>query len=91
MHASFSQPFLSANFQVGTITTGAMFMLDGAVYTIFSPCIGWLLDHKVKPYPVIFVGILGLVLGYLVLGPAYFLDFLPKSIVLVGLGLAIHG
>ena len=76
---------------MGTITTGALLMVDGAVYTFFSPCVGWLLDHKIKPYSVIFAGIAGLILGYLILGPAYFLDFLPKSIVLVGLGLGIQG
>merc|ERR1719411_546334 len=86
------EPFLKENFNnISTITTGAMFMVEGATYAVFSPIWGLLLTRGLSPQVALLIGCLGVVFGYGLLGPAPFLYFLPKNIYMVATGLIIQG
>lgn len=85
------QPFLQEHFQLGPVSVGAFFMLDGFVYAVFSPFWGWTLDKKFSSIKALAIGNLCVVVGYSLLGPLPFLGFLPKSLLLVGIGMTIHG
>lgn len=86
------QPFLEKNFQnISTVTTGAMFMVEGATYAVFSPLWGILLDRGLSPPISLLIGCLGVTFGYTLLGPAPFMSFLPKNIFIVATGLVIQG
>ncbi|CAH3114199.1 unnamed protein product [Porites lobata] len=57
---------------------GLMFLLYSAVYAALAPAIGWLGD-KTKWYRgFLILGFTGFGIGYLMLGPAPFLTFLPQ-------------
>jgi predicted MFS family arabinose efflux permease len=85
------QPFLEENFHLSPLTTGAMFMVEGATYAAFSPLWGYLLDKSVGPHMALVFGCISVMVGFCFLGPAPFLPFLPKNIYLVAVGLFIQG
>ncbi|TRY71976.1 hypothetical protein TCAL_12664 [Tigriopus californicus] len=85
------QPYVESQFQLNSIAIGTLFMTDGATYAIFTPLWAWLLDKGMPPFYVLFFGNLFTLCGFLLLGPAPFLDFLPVNEYLLGFALALHG
>lgn len=86
------QPFLEETFQMNPVKTGAMFMVEGATYAVFSPIWGTLLDRtKNKHCLFLFLGCLWVLVGFSLLGPAPFLSFIPKNIYIVSIGLVVQG
>lgn len=86
------QPMLDQRFQMTPMVTGAMFMVEGATYAIFSPIWGYLLDKKMGPYGPLVCGSVGVIVGYALLGPVPFLDsIIPSNIYTVVAGLFIQG
>ena len=86
------QPMLESKFGLSPMSTGAMFMVEGLTYALFSPIWGYLLDKRIKVCIPFTVGCLGVLLGYGLLGPAPFLtDVLPSNVYVVGAGLFIQG
>nr|ACO10895.1 MFS-type transporter C6orf192 [Caligus rogercresseyi] len=69
------QPFLVKKFGLKPLTVGLMFMLDGAVYAIFSPIWGYLLDNGLQPIVALGSGCFCIVIGYSLLGPFHFCHF----------------
>jgi len=87
------EPFLEENFNnISTVATGAMFMVEGATYAIFSPIWGLLLDRGLSPHLTLLMGCFGVVIGFSLLGPAPFLSYiLPTNLFVVAIGLIIQG
>lgn len=83
------QPMLEKNFGLSPVSTGAMFMVEGATYAIFSPIWGFFLDKKSisggrwRYFPLA-IGALGVICGYVLL-------YLSSNIYLVAGGLLIQG
>jgi len=85
------QPFLEDNFQMSPMLTGVLFMLEGLTYAIFSPLWGYLLDKTKRPYLLLTIGSVAVIIGYSLLGPAPYLSFLGKNVYFVAFGLVIQG
>ena len=85
------QPFVEKNFQLSNLWIGALFMVDGGSYALFSPLWGWLLDNYVSPIIALYIGSISVIVGYCLLGPAPFLTFLTPNVYLIALGMALHG
>eukprot|EP00095_Tigriopus_kingsejongensis_P007961 maker-scaffold135_size322082-snap-gene-0.13 protein:Tk07961 transcript:maker-scaffold135_size322082-snap-gene-0.13-mRNA-1 annotation:"mfs-type transporter c6orf192" len=85
------QPYVESQFQLSTIAVGTLFMTDGATYAIFTPIWGVLLDRGVPPFYALFFGNLFTLIGFLMMGPAPFLPFLPTNEYFLGFALALHG
>lgn len=86
------QPMLDQRFQMTPMETGAMFMVEGATYALFSPIWGYLLDKKMGPFFPLVCGSIGVTIGYALLGPVPFLDsIIPSNIYTVVAGLFIQG
>ena len=86
------QPFLEDTLGLGTLATGALLVLDGGTYALFTPFWGWVLDaKKMSPLQALLAGNVFIVVGYSLLGPAPFLPFLSANVYLVAIGMTIHG
>ena len=91
-HCHYLQPFLESEFHLDTVATGALMMVDGLTYALFTPFWGWILDAGyLSPLQSLFIGNLCIILGYSLLGPAPFLFFIPSTVYMVGIGMAIYG
>ena len=68
-------------------------MVEGATYAIFSPVWRILLNRGVDPHFTLLIGCLGVIIGYVLLGPAsVLLPFIPmNNISIVVIGLIIQG
>ena len=64
-------------------------MVEGTTYAIFSPIWGILLDHGLSPYMTLLIGVLGVIIGFSLLGPLTFI--VPTNIFIVAIGLIIQG
>ena len=64
-------------------------MVEGTTYAIFSPIWGILLDHGLSPYMTLLIGVLGVIIGFSLLGPLTFI--VPTNIFIVATGLIIQG
>ena len=64
-------------------------MVEGTTYAIFSPIWGILLDHGLSPYMTLLIGVLGVIIGFCLLGPLTFI--VPTNIFIVATGLIIQG
>lgn len=85
------QPMLQEKFNLRPVTTGAMFMVEGATYALFSPLWGFLLDKNMGAHFALGLGASGVIVGYCLLGPAPFLPFIPDSVYTIVAGLIIQG
>jgi len=83
------QPMLEQKFGLRPVSTGAMFMVEGATYAIFSPIWGFFLDKKsisggrLRYIPLI-IGVLGVIFGYILL-------FDSSNVYIVAGGLLMQG
>jgi len=83
------QPMLEKNFGLSPVSTGAMFMVEGATYAIFSPIWGYFLDKKSvsngrwRYFPLV-IGALGVISGYALL-------YISSNVYIVAGGLLIQG
>jgi len=83
------QPMLEQKFGLRPVSTGAMFMVEGATYAIFSPIWGFFLDKKSISggrlrYLPLAIGALGVIFGYVLL-------FDSSDVYIVAVGLLIQG
>lgn len=83
------QPMLEKKFDLRPVSTGAMFMVEGATYAIFSPIWGFFLDKKSVSagrwrYLPLAIGALGVIFGYILL-------FDSSNVYIVAGGLLIQG
>ena len=86
------QPFLASEFHLDAVATGALLMVDGVTYALFTPFWGWVLDaRRLSPLQTLFIGNLCIIIGYSIIGPAPFFFFIPSTVYLVGIGMTIHG
>mgnify|MGYP003313272514 CR=1 FL=1 len=85
------EPFLSENFNLNSTMSGILFSLEGLTYAAFSPLWGILLDRGVSPYFTMILGVVCQIVGLSLLGPARYLEFIPKSPYTTGIGLFILG
>jgi len=86
------QPFLESEFHLDSVATGALLMVDGVTYALFTPFWGWILDAgRLSPLQTLFIGNLCIIVGYSFLGPAPFLFFIPSTVYMVGIGMTVHG
>lgn len=86
------QPMLESKFSLGPMAVGAMFMVEGGTYALFSPFWGYILDKKSGPIGPLLLGSLGVIFGYALIGPVPFLDeLIPNNIYVVAVGLFIQG
>ena len=91
-HCRYLQPFLESEFHLDTVATGALMMVDGLTYALFTPFWGWVLDAgHLGPLQSLSIGNLCIIVGYSLLGPAPFLFFIPSTVYMVGIGMAIYG
>ena len=85
------EPFLSENFNLDSTISGVLFSLEGLTYAGFSPLWGILLDRGVSPYLAMVFGVVTQIVGLIMLGPARYFEFIPKSPYTTGIGLFILG
>ena len=85
------EPFLSSNFHLDSTITGIMFSIEGLTYAAFSPLFGILLDRGMSPYFAMSIGVACQIVGLILLGPASYFEFIPKSPYTTGAGLFILG
>ena len=86
------QPFLEAEFHLDAVETGGLLMLDGALYALATPLWGWALDAGLlSPLQSLFMGSLCIIVGYLFLGSAPSVFFIPSNVYMVGIGMVING
>jgi len=83
------QPMLERKFDLGPVSTGSMFMVEGATYAIFSPIWGLFLDKKSVSagrwrYLPLAIGALGVIFGYILL-------FDSSNVYIVAGGLLLQG
>jgi len=83
------EPFLSSHFRVTSFQASLFLVVDGAVYALFSPLWGILLDNKLNNRLLLVVGCSTIAVSFLGLGPVRIPD-LP-FIYQIGIGLAVHG
>lgn len=90
---SFLDPTLSAHlssFKLSPTMVGLMFLLCGGIYTLTAPVWGILIDRYHCSTAVMLFGSVMTVISMLLIGPAPFIP-LEKSLVLIGLSLAVLG
>ena len=85
------EPFLNQNFNMSSTMSGLMFAFEGLTYAICSPIFGILLDRGISPFFIMIFGVVCQILGLSLLGPAQYLDFIPKSPYTIGVGLFVLG
>ena len=79
------QPFLEAEYNLGTVETGGLLMLDGVTYALATPIWGWALDAGLlSPLQSLFIGSLCIIIGSSFLG-------LACNVSMVGVGMAVSG
>ena len=79
------QPFLESEFNLDTVETGGLLMLDGITCALFTPIWGWTIDSGLfSPVPSLFIGSLCIIAGYLFLGYS-------SNVAMVGIGMTING
>ena len=79
------QPFLESEFNLDTVETGGLLMLDGITCALFTPIWGWTIDSGLfSPVPSLFIGSLCIIAGYLFLGCS-------SNVAMVGIGMTING
>ena len=88
---NFLQPYAENEFQLNSIGVGTLFLIDGFVYAVGTPLWGWLLDKNFKPIYALMIGNACCLLGYILLGPAPFLPFIPTNLYIMALALALQG
>ncbi|XP_060810410.1 MFS-type transporter SLC18B1-like [Amyelois transitella] len=98
MATSLSISFLQATlephlrqFQFSPIILGLMFVINGGVYAISAPAWGWLCDRPtIKQKYVTVIGCVCISAGFLLIGPAPFLNIPTLKWVIIT-GLVLHG
>ena len=68
------QPFLADTYGFSSSTTGLVFMVFGLTYTIATPLFGWISDRGMASLGLLAGGNAIIALGFLLLGPAPFLQ-----------------
>jgi len=63
------EPYVREQFQLSPYQASMLFVIDGAVYALASPVIGFLLDRCLDPLLCILGGTTTICLGYLLMGP----------------------
>lgn len=84
------EPYVREQFGLNPFQTSMLFIIDGGVYALVSPVVGFLLDRCLDPRLSILTGTTTICLGYLLLGPLppFFMD---PSIAQICVGAALHG
>ena len=85
------EPFLSKNFNLASSISGVLFSFEGLTYSSFTLLVGILLDRGVSPYLAMVYGVVTQIVGLIMLGPACYFEFIPKSAYTTGAGLFILG
>ncbi|KPI93562.1 MFS-type transporter C6orf192 [Papilio xuthus] len=78
-------------FKFSPVILGLMFVINGGVYAVSAPVWGWMCDHpSIKPKYVTVIGCMFVASGFLLIGPAPFID-MPTLMWMTILGLVLHG
>lgn len=85
------EPFLGQNFSLSSTWAGIMLSLQGGTSAAFSLVCGMLLDRGVSPYFIMICGVVCQIVGLSLMGPARYVEFVPKSPYSTGIGLFIMG
>ena len=82
------QPFLEAEFQLDSVETGGLLMLDGVTYALGTPFWGWVLDAGyLSRLQSLLIGSLCITVGHSLLGLAP----VASNVSMVGIGMTING
>ena len=68
------QPFLADTYNFSSSTTGLVFMVFGLTYTVGTPLFGWISDRGMASLGLLALGNAVIAIGFLLLGPAPFLQ-----------------
>ncbi|CAH3023022.1 unnamed protein product, partial [Porites evermanni] len=75
-----------------TVNIGLMFLLFSGMFTLSAPAVGVIVDKTKRYRGFLILGFTSFGIGYLLLGPAPFLTFLPqRNVLLVCISLALSG
>jgi len=81
------EPYLRDNFKMSSFQSSLFFIVDGGMYAIVTPLVGYILDRGLLPRPCLMVGSGCISLAFLVLASSS----LKPSTVEVGLGIGLNG
>lgn len=77
-------------FKLSNLVVGLIFVVNGGFYAISAPFWGMLVDRKLHPKMLQFLGAICIMLGFLIVGPASFIPFEP-TVASVVAGLILDG
>jgi len=83
------EPYVRKEFKMTSFQASLLFIIDGAVYALASPLIGFLLDRALEPSLCLLGGSATIGFGFVILAAPP--PFLSPSLAQIGVGAGLHG
>ncbi|CRK90664.1 CLUMA_CG004365, isoform A [Clunio marinus] len=77
-------------FDLSAVKLGVMFVINGGVYALISPFVGFIVDRCSSPKYASVLGSISIIIGFSLVGPATYVPY-NTSVPLVVIGLSFHG
>ena len=84
------EPFLNDEYQLTPSQTGLILLIFGGCYTIFTPIVGFLIDHGLGGPAAMSIGNFAITIGYIFLGPIPPLEMMNGNLWLTALSVGIY-
>ena len=83
-------PFLSAEYGLTASECGLILMIVGTVYLIFTPVLGYLMDHGFGGLAMLILGNFFITVAFIFIGPIHLFKPISGNLWLTGLAMGIN-